>query len=425
MLVRENVQDHLDRLFDKIAAAATFYVRVPDAIEDCLRAAAEARMLQPTFAELGRIVGVRVREREAVQRKNAWTFAHALNGRIHCVGNYVVFRRRQRKGRSLRYVFESPVVDQLRLLDVATREANLETLAAKIEGSGALKRIGGICVDAPNGVVYLLQAISYSQARRLRPGITESRASIERTLPLFGQFDDRPVSGAAFSSAAILTLRIAADFLAKICPGFRIVPLAMIAADPGAGWEYQIHDVSDATDQSTLGRLTELDEFRLYDSSVRRRNGAKALILDQLPQSLASREMLHAAPVDRATRAYMALSVLWDKQRNEPGHLASMSRGELAKAVCRRYSIAYSRDLRRHDFEDCLQKHGYIDEPLYRPGEYAITHRGVGRLCFFLASTSGNVPDALGANLGENIISHIMQQAARWDEYCFGEARKR
>lgn len=420
MQVRENYTDHLDRLLDKVAAAASFKTRIPEALEQCLSIVAHARTDQPAFTELGKIVGPRQKTHDVVLRKNAWILQHALGDRSHCVGNYLVFKRRSRRAGS-RYAYESPVLNQLTLQGLVTRSVSLGDWHANIERFGALKKLGALCVDAQSGTVYIMQGLSYSQAKRLRPSMqTSNRARHGATLPLFGEHEDRPITGAAIHVASARSLRLAADVIQQAVPGFRVCPVAMVAADPEAGWQYQVHDLSGFEDSRE--RLIQLDEFPLISSS-RQPNRRESTDLDRLPAVLSRRDILRAAPVDRATRCFMNLVVLWDHQCRMPGELSSLSVSAIADEVERRFGIAYSRDLRRHDLEDCLAKLQYIDTPYYRPGEFAITHRGVGRMCLFLASTSGGVGGGVSDSLEETVVHHVMQQSSRWDEYCFGATR--
>jgi hypothetical protein len=418
---REHISDHIDRLFDKVAAAAEFRLRLPEAIDDCLRIVAQARSEQPAFAELGRIMGPRVRSHDVVLRKNAWIAQHALGERFCCVGNYIVFRRRARRGSKAQFRYESPLIDQLDMQGLLLSPHSLEKTYQQIEQNTSLLKIGGMAVDAPNSTIYLLHGLSYSQARRLRPSLGLSRSKSGATLPLFGH-EDRPLSGSAIPMQMANAIAIGADLLRSAVPGFRVVPVAMISADPDAGWGYQIHDLSEFRPQGRGVRLLDLDEHPLISSSLSQ-NRLPARDLEQLPRQLAGREILRAAPVDRATRSFMVLTVLWDLQQSQPSRLAFMSVKRIAEEVGRRFGVVYSRDLHRHDLEDCLQALGYIEEPHYHPGHYAISHRGVGRLCMFMASTGGGVSHGAGRSIEENVVHHIMQQSKRMDDYCFGPVK--
>jgi hypothetical protein len=420
LITRENISDHIDRVFDKIAAAVSFKSRIPEAIDECLRIVSVARDEQPAFTELGRIIGHRQRSHDVVLRKNAWILQHAMSSRAYCVGNYIAFRRRMRK--MSRHEFESPLLDQLALAGLVTQDSDLTRIHSRIEKSHALKKIGGMCVDAATNTIYVMHGVSYAQAKRLRPAISAQKGRPGQTLPLFGQFDDRPVSGAAIHVSMALGLQYAAELIRKAVPGFGVRAVAVLSADPGAGWEHQIHDLTEFQHQKGGARLVELDDFPLIRSSLAMRRDDVRL-LEQVPASMTTRDVLQLAPVDRATRAFMILSVLWARQQSRQGELASMSVKELAAEIRNRFGVAYSRDLRRHDLEDCLLKHSYIDGPLYRPGEYAITHRGVGRLCLFLASTGASLQFSPDISLEQNVVAQIMQQSARWDEYCFGNSK--
>lgn len=407
---RESEIEHFDHLVDAFAALVCYQDRIPQLEAKIHSQFVHLMQTRPHFDDIASLLGRRLSNSEVTLRRTAWVAQHALKSRAYCVGNLLVSSRQTRATRT----FTSPLLEQLQLLGFAAQHVELGETKRTSDRGLALHRIDCLLVDVANSTVYPVMGRTMSELASFGYSPT-----LQTSDSLFAP-KDREVYRIAAPAKAARTLSLATDLLRHAFPMVNVRPVFAVLADAESGWGYQLHDLSDKiTNDRLTDKAVELDSTRVIASSQQYcREGNDLDDLEYLPRWPNS-NYLDLLPVDRCARSLMVLSILWGAQK-QARKLVSMSISELASQVEKRFLITYTRDLRRHDIEDCLERGGYVERPRFEASRFSLTARGVARILMFRRLSSPTTIADSDHGVHVNFLELIQRQAERWSHYRSG-----
>jgi hypothetical protein len=411
--------DHLDRMIEAYAAASIYVSELRELETRIARATADLLRHPASFADLTALLASRSVGREAITRRVAWASQHILGKRAWIVGSKLLVKLPFADN-----AYGSPMLDQMRLLGFVS--VGEKALAARAQSPASpsgldgrepvaeiepdfeippLDKLDAVLASPDSDEVWVVKGCSYSQALRMSP---ELWVNADRD-GLFGQ-DDRFMACLVVPAAHVRTLLASRDLLQTAYPQLKVRACFLVINDPGCSWHFQAHDLSPATPDVVSGARVRLDKFEVLAThrAFPDHFAKDAFEFASLPDWAGS-EPLSALPADRPTRSLLTLQELWARQLARPRRLATARADDLAEAVARNHSISLGRDQWRHDLEDCLERGGFVRRLPDRPGRFAITPRGVGRV-IVLRRKLGALPDLTPAQL----LNHVSHQARLW-----------
>lgn len=435
--------DQFDRLVEAHAAASLYVGEVRELEVRIARSMADLLRYPGTFGDLTSLLAARAPSREMMTRRVAWAAQHVLGKRAWCVGAKVLVKLPG--GDDMAY--GSPLLDQLRLLGFisagerqqtmeAPGEAELEIgrektrkntrgssrntataepLDAPVDAGSpldfempVLDKLDAMLCTPASDEVWVVKGVSYSQVSRLSP---ELWVNADRE-SLFGS-DDRFMSRVVASGTAVRTLLAARDLVQVTHPALKVRACFLVINDPGCSWHFQAHDLTAARPGIVKGgrdAKVKLDGFPVLATHRNfPANFAKeGLELATLPE-WSGDDALSALPADRPSRSLLLLAELWNRQLNRPKRLSTSKGDELAESVARTSGVGLGRDQWRHDLEDCLERSGLVRRLPDRPGRFAVTPKGVGRLLLLKSKLAGGVPLTPAA-----LLQHVGHQSRLW-----------
>ncbi len=421
--------DYFDRLIESYAAASV-YVSDLRELEGRINHAVNALISQPLgFGDFTAVLPTRENYRDAVTRKTAWAAQHVFGYRAWCVGSKILLSHPEPD------TLSSPLIGQMEALGHLTGPVELaidettpafssavrsrsgaESPANPDDGAAALatapvvvptgERIDALMCGPSHEDVIAVKGVSYTQAMKVSPDLWVNSDKQS----LFPQ-PDRFMTRLYVPRPAVATLLAARELLRTAFPSSRIRAALVVINDPDCSWHYQAHDMSDA-DETVLdaseasGRVC-MDEFPVESTFRQHERFGAGDGFAALPAG-SHEDFVTGLPVDRPARALMLLSELWTRQINRPHRLAVVRASDLAAAVSQRCQIAYTKDLWRHDLEDCLERGHFIRRSFDRENAFAICPKGVARLLMLKQKfhrTAAHVPSI--------VMQHVATQAKR------------
>lgn len=407
---RESELEHFDHLIDAFAALSCYRDRIPQLEASINRQFIQLVASRPHFDDVATLLGRRLNQAEAIERRSAWICQHAFDCRAYCVGNQIVTKR---KSRVDGHNFTSPLIDQIAALGAAPTPIDLNLWRSQMDKTGCFRTLDCLLIDLKKQRLYPVIARMLSD---VRPGIRMRRINSEESL--FGKAESE-IEGAVVSGRALTTLGISSGILRQAFPTFDVVSVLAVLDDPDAGWGFYLADVSVAASVERSAPM-KIDGMPCLMSSQRHVQGGRDLDdLEFLPR-WPSTNYLDNLPVDRAARCLMVLSVIWQLQKQHKSRLVALQFSEIAKRVEQRFLINYSRDLHRHDIEDCLERGGYLERPRFDSSRFAMTARGVAKIVMFRRLTSPLSLTEVDNGVPVNILKLVANQAKRWSQYRMG-----
>jgi len=125
-------------------------------------------------------------------------------------------------------------------------------------------------------------------------------------------------------------------------------------------------------------QLQETDEIKLLKQEIR---------TDDLKFTGSMDEIYEKIPLCEGSRSIWILCKMFQKQINQED-LYMEERNKLAETIETNLNTIMTSDMRRHDFEDQLERRGYIGRiPWKRKVTYFITPSGIVRAYYYLSKT--------------------------------------
>lgn len=365
--------EHFDELIEGYGIASAYADRLDDLEREIAQVVTRLGDAHPTIDDFSNILESRMSFSDERIRHTAWLMQHVYSCRAWSVNQSIVLKKKHgTRG------FESPLVDQIRKLEVPTRSVDLVEWqrAARRVHRGARKKLDVMMVDRRSRTIYAVVGQSFRQTKRLSPHL---RLQVPYS-SLFGN-EDRLFVNANTDAANIATLRMVASLLKLAIPDYKVRCLMALTDDPGCSWRFQCHEVSRTPGESATKRRVPLDNFQL-DSTHHDFKGlleAEHNPLSSLPVGGGTRGYLKSAPVDRPIRSLMVLSSLLEEQETSVKHLVIKPAREIALNVAFTYGVSYPRDMYRHDLLE-LERARLVKRARNKDNAYGLTPKGIGRV---------------------------------------------
>lgn len=391
--------DHFDELVEGYAVASAYADRL-DALErDIAKIATRLGSSRPTISDFTDILESRMSVSDQRVRHVAWLMQHVFRCRAWCVNQSICLQKHGKKG------YESPLVEQLRKMDIQVKGGNLDGLYDELKSSRqrGLKKIDVMMVDRAKRLIYLINGQAHSQTRRFSRGLRLQ----DNYETLFGA-EDRFIINARCESASVARLHVAKDLIAAAVPQYDVKCLIALVADPGCGWRFQCHDVTGLESDSIRRRFLDLNDIAVFRTHRSPSNeGQPDDPFDGLPIS-ETLDYLRSAPVDRPIRSMMILTELFKEQTDYQSNLVIKPAHEIALKIAYVYGISYPRDMYRHDLLE-LERARLVKRGRNRDNAYAITAKGVGRV--FIMQRRFDVNHVADP---DDLLNQVRRQGALW-----------
>jgi hypothetical protein len=388
-------------------AAITAYLPRFDELERQIAQAYQAAAKTPaTFSSVASILGPSLRSPDFVTRRVAWVAQHVFGLRAYCVGNFIL--------QQVDAQYESSLVAQIAEFGYDPRPLHALRFIAAFEQYRPQSKIDALIVDPIERVVWVIKGSTFQQAKARRSTNADSV-----TGPfLFGP-GDRPMSDVFVSNRALAGLLFAAQVVGVSFPSFDIRPMFMVVDEDPFSWHFQLHDLSGLYLKRLSGGSLCIDDYAIRDSSVLlKRRGIDPERLE-IVAPLGAKDLLNRLPADRATRSYMFLNRLWEKQAGSE-RLEVAKIGAIADSITKKHMVVYPRDLRRHDVEDCLERGDLIERPRYEGRVFGLTPSGITQLLLLRRQLLAGEPNLAFTEADSHMLSAIRKQAQLWARYREG-----
>lgn len=395
--------DHFEHLVDAYACISAYGTKSEEIESDIQRLFVDAATSKPTFDAIHSLAGQVLADRRSLACRSAWTLQHAFNCRSYCIKSQIIQSRTVAEGTRL----HSPILRQIMLMGEPAAPRNLSYHKDRLKDLGARKTIDALLIDRSKSIIYVICAKSLSQ-------LLNSKTSP----PTLFTKPDREIHNLHVDSGCTSAVKISADIISDALPHYTVKSAISVHDDPESGAGFQLHDISEIANIKKSSSIC-LDDFPVIQSSrLIRQSGGDLDHLDTIP-NWPAQDPLNNLPSDRATRCLMSLSELWAYQSSDP-NLTGLTWRRLGDLVQEKYKIAYSRDHRRHDIEDCLERSAYVTRLTYDPNKFAITPRGLARILLFRRLLSDFSVAEHDNGFAFGILPLLQEQALRLARYRDG-----
>jgi len=326
------------------------------------------------------------RVKTAETRHFVWSAQAIFHGHACAVGQRIVM------GRS-----HSPLVEQLKTRGLQASGVNYATFSKRMRESTKTLDVL-IHNETKFFEVILIQGYTFDEARKVNPSLTTAvnQKDLFASRKLY-------LPGATARSRDVRALLNARDLLKAAFPSVKLRALFLITSSYGNVPHFQAVDLSNVPLSEVAGERVRIDEYEPCYTSADYRVTVDAL-LERM-----DRPMLTKPPFDRSVRMHLLVQDLCSRQLSSKS-LTTVKMSDVGKRVSIRHGLHYEPNLLRHDFEDGLERRGYVRRLWEDETCFALTPKGFGHA--LLMKWRGSDRSELFA---QRVVQHEVEQRRRFN----------